>query len=122
MPKLTPPSVNCKNSFIWPPSRALRWLRKACPRRRDTATAPGAPYAAFGPAPAARRLGEDASERVSHWRVLLEAQVVLAECLVGREHGGVLGGDHPADVEHHAGVGDGQRAAGVLLDQHHGQP
>src|SRR5215470_2019725 len=40
-----------------PPSRALglgpRWLRAAGPRRRDTATAPGAPYAAFGPAPAA---------------------------------------------------------------------
>src|SRR5215467_8308154 len=36
-----------------PPSRALRWLREACPRRRDTATAPGAPYAAFGPAAAA---------------------------------------------------------------------
>src|SRR5215472_14383825 len=34
----------------WPPSRALRWLREACPRRRDTATAPEAPYAAFGPA------------------------------------------------------------------------
>src|SRR5690242_11640420 len=30
-----------------------RWLREAGPRRRDTATAPGAPYAAFGPAPAA---------------------------------------------------------------------
>src|SRR5215475_846040 len=38
-----------------PPSRALRWLREACPRRRDTATAPGAPYAAFGPAAAACR-------------------------------------------------------------------
>src|SRR6266567_3318455 len=38
-----------------PPSRALRWLREACPRRRDTATAPGAPHAAFGPAAAARR-------------------------------------------------------------------
>src|SRR6516165_7122224 len=40
-----------------PPSRALgrgpRWLREAGPRRRDTATAPGAPHAAFGPAPAA---------------------------------------------------------------------
>src|SRR5262249_30224575 len=32
---------------ILPPSRALRWLREACPRRRDTADA------AFGPAPAA---------------------------------------------------------------------
>src|SRR5262249_2259501 len=38
-----------------PPSRALRWLREAGPRRRDTATAPGAPYAAFGPAAAARQ-------------------------------------------------------------------
>src|SRR6516225_3173466 len=37
-----------------PPSRALRWLREACPRRRDTATAPDGPYAAFGPAAAAR--------------------------------------------------------------------
>src|SRR5262247_521829 len=37
----------------WPPSRALRWLREACPRRRNTATAPGAPYTAFGPAAAA---------------------------------------------------------------------
>src|SRR5215469_12138293 len=39
-----------------PPSRALRWLREAGPRHRDTATAPGAPYAAFGPVPAACRL------------------------------------------------------------------
>src|SRR5215470_10708312 len=64
MPKLTPPSVNCKNSFIWPPSafwppsRAVGpggppWLREAGPRHGDTATAPGAPYAAFGPVPAA---------------------------------------------------------------------
>ncbi|HEV3067994.1 MAG TPA: imidazole glycerol phosphate synthase subunit HisF [Streptosporangiaceae bacterium] len=45
-----------------PPSRdvvpearrtAARWLREAGPRRRDTATAPGGPYAAFGPAAAA---------------------------------------------------------------------
>jgi len=38
-----------------PPSWALRWLREACPRRRDTATPPGAPHAAFGPAAAAWR-------------------------------------------------------------------
>src|SRR5215469_5943904 len=52
-----------------PPSRALglgpRWLREAGPRRRDTATAPGAPYAAFGPAPAARRQGLRLTEAVS---------------------------------------------------------
>src|SRR5215470_2222244 len=36
-----------------PPSRALHWLREACPRRRDTATGLGGPYAAFGPTPAA---------------------------------------------------------------------
>src|SRR6266568_8075574 len=48
---MPPPSL----LICWPPSRALRWLREACPRRRDTATAPGAPYAAFGPAAAARR-------------------------------------------------------------------
>src|SRR6266700_5081938 len=71
MPKLTPPSVNCKNSVT-----------------------------------------DD----------LLETQVVLTECLVGREHGGVFGDHHPADVEHHPEIGDGQRAARVLLDQHHGQP
>src|SRR6266566_5223298 len=35
-----------RSSLIWPPSRALRWLREAGPRRRDTADA------AFGPAPA----------------------------------------------------------------------
>src|SRR5215831_13608961 len=34
--------------IFWPPSRALRWLREAGPRRRDTACE------AFGPAPAAR--------------------------------------------------------------------
>src|SRR5690348_13899999 len=44
-------------SISWPPSRAVGpggppWLRETCPRRRDTATAPGAPYAAFGPAAA----------------------------------------------------------------------
>src|SRR5215469_9917903 len=52
-----------------PPSRALglgpRWLREAGPRRRDTATARGAPYAAFGPAPAACRQGLSLTERVS---------------------------------------------------------
>src|SRR5262249_22813309 len=47
--------------FNLPPSRALRRLREACPRRRDTATAPGAPYAAFGPAPAACQSGASAS-------------------------------------------------------------
>src|SRR5215813_6601925 len=35
--------------LLLPPSRALRWLREAGPRRRDTATAPGTPYAAFDP-------------------------------------------------------------------------
>src|SRR5262250_217988 len=52
-----------------PPSRALRWLRQACPRRRDTATASGAPYAAFDPAAAARRCPE-LTERAS--QVLLD--------------------------------------------------
>src|SRR5215468_7895160 len=54
--------TNCVVLISLPSSRALRLVvpearqtagRKACPRRRDTATAPGAPYAAFGPAPAA---------------------------------------------------------------------
>src|SRR5262249_47540766 len=54
-----------KRLISWPPSRALRWHREAAAgvrgsspgpagsRPRDTATAPGAPYAAFGPAAAA---------------------------------------------------------------------
>src|SRR4249920_1411219 len=43
----------------WPPSRALRWLREACPRRRDTADA------AFGPAPAAPVSGLGSTAGVS---------------------------------------------------------
>src|SRR5437660_10172146 len=42
-----------------PPSRALRWLREACPRRRDTADA------AFGPAPAAFQVGLRLAEGAS---------------------------------------------------------
>src|SRR5215831_13049881 len=42
-----------------PPSRALRWLREACPRRRDTADA------AFGPAPAAPVAGLELTAGVS---------------------------------------------------------
>src|SRR6516225_12188925 len=48
-------AASLSSIISWPPSRALRWLREAGPRRRDTATAPGAPYAAFGPAAAARQ-------------------------------------------------------------------
>src|ERR1700740_2028580 len=80
MPKLTPPSVNCKNSVIWPPSRAL-------------GRGPARP-ARFRPAQTVSR------------PALLEAQVVDAERLVGSEHAGVLGDHHPPDVEHHADVGD----------------
>src|SRR5437667_385768 len=39
-------TAGCALSITLPPSRALRWLREACPRRRDTATAPAARRAA----------------------------------------------------------------------------
>src|SRR6516162_72011 len=54
-PRTAPPRRDRTALIGLPPSRALRWLRGAGPRRRDPSTAPGAPYAAFGPAPAARR-------------------------------------------------------------------
>src|SRR5262245_20926260 len=150
MPKLTPPSVSCKNSFNGlsglPPLSGLPRGRSALgglpgfgrlvlgtgtPQRRlRLRRAGGAPSSAVRrSAPCLRRrfvwsrrrragrqsgkrvLGDGgrrgavrprrlrriqrapgASQRVVHWRVLLEPQVVLAECLVGREHGRILGG------------------------------
>src|SRR5215469_15449383 len=68
-----------------PPSRALglgpRWLRAAGPRRRDPATALGAPYAAFGPAPAAFQYSLRSTEEVSPLplHVVLMVDVLDAE-------------------------------------------
>src|SRR5262249_15871973 len=159
MPKLTPPSVSCKNSFNGlsglPPlsglPRGLSALRGLpafgglvpgtggtglLERRLRLRRAGGAPSSAVRrSAPCLRRrfvwsrrrragrqsgkrvLGDGgrrgavrprrlrriqrapgASQRVVHWRVLLEPQGVLAECLVGREHGRILGGARPANV------------------------
>src|SRR5215831_10499898 len=50
----TAPRMPSGTLFTWPPSRALRWLREACPRRRDTAASLRV-LAAFGPAAAAFR-------------------------------------------------------------------
>src|SRR5580658_9362746 len=50
--------------------------------------------------------------------VLLVAEVVVAEVAVPRHGGRVLADDHLPEVDHHRLLGDGQRAAGVLLDEH----
>src|SRR5690349_16255151 len=47
--------------ILLPPSRALRWLRGACPRRRDTAPALRV-VAAFGPAARSLRLADDGEQ------------------------------------------------------------
>src|SRR5689334_10427673 len=68
----------------WPSSRALRWLREACPRRRDTATAPGAPYAAFDPAAAACR-GRGLTDGVPWWMLLGSSRGFDRSEITGRD-------------------------------------
>lgn len=45
----------------------------------------------------------------------------MAQPLVGRQDVRVVGFDHLAKIEHQRPVGDGERAAGVLLDQYDGE-
>src|SRR5271165_1130258 len=53
---------------------------------------------------------------------LLEPEIVVAQCDIGRERLGIRGSDDPAEVEHHAVIGDGERAPRVLLHQDDGEP
>src|SRR3954452_7203253 len=48
-----------------------------------------------------------------------EAEIGVPQGLVGHQRAGRVGDDDPAQVEDDADVGDGQGAAGVLLDQQH---
>src|SRR5580693_9967874 len=107
MPIAIPPRVNSRNSCIWPfssrPARpaslsALPVL-PACP---PSPPCPACP--ACLPSPPS------------------ETQVVAPEPDVGRQGRRVVLGDHLAEVEHQALVGDAEGAAGVLLDQQHSQP
>jgi len=46
----------------------------------------------------------------------------VPEVLVGHEGAGRVGDDDAAEVEHHADVGDRERAASVLLDEQDREP
>src|SRR5207244_4187264 len=50
-----------------------------------------------------------------------EAQIGVPQRFVGEQVLSLVGDDHPAEVQHDADVGHGQRAAGVLLHQQHRQ-
>src|SRR5262249_45789844 len=84
-------------SHFWLPSRALRWLREAGPRRPDTATAAGAPYAAFGPAPAACRAGLSSLAYVSYQEPFVGAAGPGGELLAFGPVGEVVA-QNPLDV------------------------
>src|SRR5260370_1023466 len=109
----------------WPPSRALRWLREACPRRRDTATAPEAPYAAFGPAAPAERgpqgggAGPGARARLAQ-QPRLPAQPGRHGLRAGRAPRlrGQVGGGHHHELVRADGV-DGDLPAGLGAAAHH---
>src|SRR5215469_4667414 len=74
-----------------PPSRALRWLREAGPRRRDTAAALRV-LAAFGPAPAAFLRGfRRSAEGVSSPGLSVWCESALAVAARGGVRGVVLG-------------------------------
>src|SRR5215831_720182 len=92
-----PMSMSMAALISWPPSRALRWLREACPRRRETADA------AFGPAPAAPMSRAELTADAS-WRRLPRGRCVS----------GLQGVDVQLDV-----VAQGMAGRQVLdLDEH----
>src|SRR5690242_6714478 len=118
-------SLSCGGApalISWPPSRALRWLREAGPRRRDTADA------AFGPAPAASRTWSRqtgvSSDRFQ--RLFLQGHELRAGhdfpprgiCReTGREHA-----DHPPRPgrEHHDHLAQQERFLHVMRDEQNG--
>src|SRR5215471_10458991 len=106
--KLTRRSVTSSRPALirLPPSRALRWLREAGPRRRDTTAA------AFGPAPAASRVSVSRTANVST-NAPAPAQGVPEQ--VQRQHGGQ---QEQARDEHE----DGLRRQGALAERDHVAP
>src|SRR5262249_10046039 len=76
-----------------PPSRALRWLRKAGPRRRDTADA------AFGPAPAALGSKPELTEAVSLRRVRTGRTGQHGRARPGRAVGGRDGAERGPELD-----------------------